>query len=378
MGSSQRIVLHIFGQMNRGGAERRTLDIMHAIDRSRFELSFCTLTGLPGTLDDEIRSLGGKVYPCRLGPRFLLSFRTLLRTLRPHVVHSHVHHFSGLMLMLAHAEQVPVRVAHFRTTGDGHAPGPDRSVQRWVMKRLVDKYATHILAVSQGTMDQAWGERASCDPRCQVIYNGIRIDAFAKHVDREQVRMRLSIPPFAHLVIHIGRMEPEKNHPRVVEIFHEVARRDSDSHLLLIGRGSHDVRSSLQEQIARLGLTRRVHMVGEIDHARIPEVLRASDVLLFPSIREGLPGVVLEACACGLPVVASDLPGVVEIAARLPGVWSLPLTEPDGVWADAVTKLLGSATLPTAALDRFAASDFTLECCVAAHVAVWNSSGSPR
>ena len=66
----------------------------------------------------------------------------------------------------------------------------------------------------------------------------------------------------------------------------------------------------------------------------VPQLLKTADVLLLPSIHEGLPGVVLEACASGTPVLASDLPGVREIASRLPLVRYLPLTAADEEWAD--------------------------------------------
>jgi glycosyltransferase involved in cell wall biosynthesis len=109
----------------------------------------------------------------------------------------------------------------------------------------------------------------------------------------------------------------------------------------------------------------------------VPRLLAAADVLLLPSLREGLPGVVLEACAAGLPVLASDLPGVREIASRLPLVEYLPLTEPDHEWARAALALPAQAArlnLREAAAERFRASAFHIDRSVEAHRALWRGT----
>ena len=107
----------------------------------------------------------------------------------------------------------------------------------------------------------------------------------------------------------------------------------------------------------------------------VPQLLKMSDVLLLPSIHEGLPGVVLEACATGTPVLASDLPGVREIASRLPLVRYLPLTAADEEWADAALDLSSEAPLPrpsAASIDAFRASVFHIDRAVEAHRELWD------
>jgi hypothetical protein len=116
--------------MLRAGAELRNLDILRNIDRGKFVLHYCVLSGLPGELDDEIRDLGGEVHCCGLGPSFAARFRRLLRAQAYRVVHSHVHSSSGYFLRLAYACAVPVRVAHFRSTSDGRRPTLRRRLQQ--------------------------------------------------------------------------------------------------------------------------------------------------------------------------------------------------------------------------------------------------------
>jgi hypothetical protein len=105
--AQQRNILHLFGRMDRGGAEMRTLDVMRRADRGRFRLHFCALSGRRGELDEEIRSLGGEVHLLPLSASFPWKFRRLLREGRFDVVHSHVHYPSGYLLRLAAKEGTP-------------------------------------------------------------------------------------------------------------------------------------------------------------------------------------------------------------------------------------------------------------------------------
>ena len=118
-------------------------------------------------------------------------------------------------------------------------------------------------------------------------------------------------------------MRPPKNHLRLIDIFGEVLRRQPTAVLLLVGQGRNAIERRLHRRIAQLGLGGQVVFCQE--RTDVPRLLGAADALIFPSLWEGLPGVVLEACAAGTPVLASDLPGVRDIAARLPRVRCLSL-----------------------------------------------------
>ncbi|MEW5919271.1 MAG: glycosyltransferase, partial [Gemmatimonadota bacterium] len=174
--------------MTYGGAELRTLDVMRAIDPREVRFHFCTLSGQDGTLDDTIRAAGGTVNPCPLDLGFPHRFARLLTEREIDVVHSHVHYPSGLMMRVAARRRVPVRVTHFRNTHDGRRLTPRRRAQRALLRRWIDRYATDILAVSEGAMSEAWHPAGRRDGRCRVIYNGIDIEAFAGPADPAGVR----------------------------------------------------------------------------------------------------------------------------------------------------------------------------------------------
>ena len=325
--------------MNRGGAELRTIDLLRQDALSQFEFHFATLSGGRGTLDDEITRLGGHVHPCRLaGPGFGRRFRRLVRDLDCVVVHSHVHHFSGYLLRLAAQVGVPTRIAHFRSTGDGKVPTVIRRAQRWIMKRWIDKYATAIAAVGDGAMQAAWRTDWASDKRCTIVYNGIDLGRFDAPPDRAGVRREFGMAADTGLIIHVGSFSSTKNQIRLISIFDELRQMDHRARLLLVGRDGDGIAERLSEDIHARRMDDLVTMAGERDD--VVRLLKAADVMIFPSAREGLPGAVLEACAAGIPVVATDLPGVREIAAVSPLVACLPLSAADRQWADAVRKAM--------------------------------------
>lgn len=364
-------ILHIFGRMDRGGAEMRTLDLMRNIDRSKYQLEFCALSGLVGDLDEDIRALGGAVHYCKLSPNFVIKFRRLLRRVEPDVVHSHVQFTSGFILRLAAAEGIAVRIAHFRATGSAQKTSLRQHAQYWLFRRWLNQFATRIVAVSQGALEYSWLRFYPSDERCGVIYNGIDSVLYEEDTDRTAVLEEFGLPTVAKILIHVGRFAPEKNHTKLVEIFHQIHLWDPDIYLLLVGQGENELERKIRERCKQLGLIDRVIFAGL--RRDIPRLMKSADVLVFPSTHEGLPGAVLEACAAGLPVVGSDIPGIREIQCRLPRVHCIPVSESNKQWASLVMQELRDRGGLSLALSRqqFLQSDFNLEKCVEATVDVW-------
>lgn len=366
-------ILHVLSGLRRGGAELRTLDLMRHVDRDRYRFHFCALSGSPGELADEARGLGAEIFPLALDVRFPWRFRGLLSEGRFDVVHSHVHYFSGFIVRLARQARVPVRIAHFRNTHDGNGDGWRDRLQRAVLRRWIDRHATHILAVCEGAMQTAWDEQWRDDPRCRVIYNGLDPAPYRPQADDLRVRRELGLPGSGPLYLHLGRLVEQKNHRRLVAIFAALAREQPEARLLLVGRATPDRERGLREQIAGLGLDGRVVLAGE--RTDVPRLLAVADLLLFPSLWEGLPGAVLEACAAGTPVLASDLPGVREIAVHFPTVHRLALEASDLVWAGAAQRLSREhAGGQGSAAEAFSRSVFHIDRCAEAHARVWSAA----
>ena len=390
-------VLHMHGRMGRGGAEMRTVEIFRNIDRRRYQFHFCALSGMYGELDDEIRVLGGEVHLMRQGiGGFKRRFGDLLRREKYDVVHSHLYFQSGYFLRLAAQNGVPVRVAQFRCSQLQRCGTAARRTARWllspfvqryasqrVLRGWIDRHATHILGSSEGVLSATWGPQWTSDPRCRVVYPGLEVPPFAAVSDGAAVRQDLGLPEDAPFFIHVGRMTEAKNHLRLLSIFCELLQRSPMARLVLVSRvavtpDEMAVERVVRRRIAKLALANRIVLSGE--RTDVPRLLKAADVLIFPSRWEGFGGVVLEACAAGTPSVCSDLPSIREIGDCLPGIRRLSLDEPDAAWADAACAL--AARPPDkqsrrVALQSFTESQFTVERCTKSLCGIWDTSAEP-
>jgi glycosyltransferase involved in cell wall biosynthesis len=372
-GATPKKVLHVLGCMQPGGAEVRLLELMSRLCPREFRVDVCALSGLAGSLEPHVRALGGSVVPLPLDARFAWRFPRLLRRGRYDVVHSHVLLTSGPILALAAAAGVPVRVAHFHSMHDGHAATLRRRTQRASSGLLVERYATNIIACGEGSMDAVWHSGWRDDPRCQVVYDALDPARFEQRVDGAHVRADLGIPTEAQVFLHVGNEVAAKNHRRLLAIFSALRAIAPSSWLVLAGAKTDDPHGVTAKGIRELGIGDRVAALGVRDD--VPRLLKAADALLLPSLREGLPGAVLEACASGVPVLATDLPGVREIASRLPLVRYLPLSASDEEWAEAAAELSAEAArlkLRETAAEAFRASVFHIDRAVEAHRRLWS------
>ncbi|HSL84433.1 MAG TPA: glycosyltransferase, partial [Thermoanaerobaculia bacterium] len=168
-----------------------------------------------------------------------------------------------------------------------------------------------------------------------------------ERVDREVARRRLAavlgLPPeavAAPIVLHAGSFTPEKDHAGLLRAFAQVAPRHPHARLVLAGDGP--LREEIEAAVRRLGLAGRVHLPGA--RADLGDWMGGGDLLVLSSRVEGVPGVVLEAAARELPVVATGVGAVAE--AVLDGETGLLVAPGDPrALAEALDRLLGDAPL---------------------------------
>lgn len=237
------------------------------------------------------------------------------------------------MLALAAWQGVPTRIAHSHS--DIRRLQREASLPRRVYYRttetLIDRFATTGIAVSRNAASSLFGADWEQDSRWRVLHCGIDLAPFAKPVDREAVRARLGLPANAFVVGHVGRFMPVKNHAFLVDVFARVYEERSDARLLLVGDGP--LRSTIERKVAALGLEDAVVFAGV--QTVVPEILLgAVDVFVLPSHYEGIPLVLIEAQAAGLPSVVSRTVSTESVG--LPQkVRFLDLSEVD-LWVDAI------------------------------------------
>jgi glycosyltransferase involved in cell wall biosynthesis len=338
-------ILHVLGELGWGGVPMRTLELLRYLDTEKYDLCLCAVAGVVGNFGSKIEAAGGRivVMPYDLF-RFSRRFVRLLREERFDAVHSHMFYQSGNILRLASKCEVPIRVAQFRSSRERPRNSWRRRLEAALLRHWIRVHATDILAVSEEAMSKAWSEDWHDDPRCRVVYNGLDPRPYEQPADRSGVLDEFSLPADAFLCIHVGRMVAAKNHLRLIDIFAAVTQQRDDAYLLLIGIGEQEIEDAVRRRVAELGIGDRVRFGGL--RKDVPRLLMAADVMVYPSLWEGLPGVVLEACAAGVPVVASNLLTIQEIALRLPGIEVVSLGDPDESWASRIARPLGVQKSP--------------------------------
>ena len=336
-------ILHVVGRMDRGGVETWLMHVYRRLDRSRFDFDFLVHTDRAASYDAEIRERGGRLISLP-SPTPGLGYARRLRggidTARPYdVVHSHVHHFSGVVLRAAQKAAIPVRIAHSHT--DTSAVQATASVPRRAYLRLtealIDRHATVMLAASEQAGLSLFPPRRFPRNRWQLLHYGIDLQPFATATDRDEVRAEFGLSEQQLVIGHVGNFHTAKNHEFLIEVFATVARDDPQAALLLIGDGP--LRARIEKMVATRGLARRVVFAGaRPDVARL--LMGAVDIVVFPSLWEGLPMAVIEAQAAGLPVVLSDrISREVDVIPQL--IERLHLEQSPDEWAAACRRFRG-------------------------------------
>lgn len=296
-------VLHVLGGLDRGGAETWAVQLLEHLDAQRIRTDFL-IHRQGGVYENRVRACGAEVFFCGLPNqpfRYTASLSALLQMNRYQVVHSHLQVFSGLVLRVAHGAGVPGRVAHARNSNDGQSAALHRQAYRALMRHWIRRYATHLLAVSTEAAEGAFWKGVTLNDRCRLI-TGIDFSPFQIEVDRKQVRSELEISDSALVVGHVGSFRRQKNHEFIVAIARELLLLHADAVFVLIGDGA--LRPNIEGAVRDLGLEQAFRFLGERND--IPRLFQAMDAFLFPSLYEGLPRVLMEAQAAGLPCVVSS------------------------------------------------------------------------
>lgn len=197
---------------------------------------------------------------------------------------------------------IPVRIIHSHSSGIQQGITQKLSlfhrICEWHNRKVLHKYATHLLACSQVAGRWMFDGRAF-----QIIKNGIDLDKYAyRDESRSKCRSMFNIDNDVPLIGCIGRLDPPKNPFRSVEIAKAILRMRPDARIVFVGDG--EMRSALQQKVAETGLEDKILFPGAVDN--VNEWMSAVDCLMMPSLFEGLPFVLVEAQAAGLPCIVSS------------------------------------------------------------------------
>ena len=316
-------VAQVIETVGRGGAERLLVDIGRGIDRKRFALSVYTLYRHPRTYAQALKDLGVVETCLDLRgrsdlPLGIFRLRALLRRDEASLVHTHLFFANIVGRLAACAAGLPVvstlHDADYEPAVLQGSPGltPLKQALLCQVDRLTASASqAKVIAVSEYVGASARRRLGLGPSRVEVIYNGIDTNIFHPSVraHRQAIRSALGLSESALVVISVGRATPQKGQGTLLEAARLLLDRALDVHVLLAGDGPWRPR---YEALAReLGLQGRAHFLG--DRPDVPALLGAADVLALPSLHEGFGLALVEALACGVPVVASRTGPIPEL-----------------------------------------------------------------
>ncbi len=299
-------ILFVITKSNWGGAQRYVYDLATTMPKNEFEVSVA-LGGI-GELRDRLQTAGIPVIALQNMQRDLSmgadigGFFSLYRTLkleRPAVVHLNSSKAGGLGALAARLLGIP------RIIFTAHGwPFAEKRNAVWRVFAWLGSWATALLAhevIVVSKNDLSIGRRMPlCGAKMHLIYNGITADLQLGSGEK----IRSAFPPGARITGTVGELTKNKNQIALIER----ARREPDMFVAIVGEGED--RQYLMEKIEEYGLKERVKLFGFMPAS---EVLRGFDAFELPSLKEGLPYVLLEAKAAGLPIIANRVGGVGEI-----------------------------------------------------------------
>jgi glycosyltransferase involved in cell wall biosynthesis len=300
-------ILFLSTSMGMGGADSQLLSAARVMVARGHDVVIVSLTPL-GPMGLRARALGIRTESLEMprgvpDPRALLHLARITRDWRPDVVHSHMVHANLLARALRLVAPVPALVSTIHNIYEGGR-------LRMAAYRLTNGLVDHMTIVSQAAADRFVGEKIVPARLLTVVPNGVDTESIGAVPPGAGQALRRSLDlgeRFAWLAV--GRFEVAKDYPNMLRAFALARARHPEAVLLLVGRGS--LQAETAALVSELGLDDRVRFLGVRDD--VPVVMRAADGYVMSSAWEGMPMVLLEAGAAGLPIVATKVGGNHEV-----------------------------------------------------------------
>lgn len=324
-------ILHVGLSSNMGGIETYLINMHRHIDKDKFELSYLVFKGEEVCFYDELCKYSSKLFYMEHRRKnyfkFINDVKAVIKNNKFDYVHFHLMEFSCFEIILLFNKYSNSKIIlHSHIANDNK-----RSKKTCILNRLgeilVSRYDNYIkLGCSKNAGEFLF--KNFKNKEFKVVNNSINLDKFIYNDKiREKLRDDLSLKN--KLVIgHIGRFVEQKNHERLIDIFYEIYKKNKNTVLLLVGIGP--LENSIKQKVNQLKLQDAVKFLGIRND--INEIYQAIDVFVLPSLFEGLPFVLVEAQASGLPCFITDtISNEVKI---LDTVYPISLDKDNLFWCD--------------------------------------------
>lgn len=301
-------LLYLITDLSLGGAQKVLTYIIEHLDQNWFRPLVACLYGGDSPIGDDLRKMGIPVYDLKMNKKWRLDslwrLYKLLHTKDITIMHSSLFHANMAARLVGTLAHTPIIITWRQNINIG-------SNFRDFTNKLTSSLDDHVVAVSENTRQVELRATGVPQDKVSVVHNCIDVARYelTKSLDRNKIRAGLDISKDAFLLGAVGRLHHQKGLFFLLDALLKIKNSIEQVELLFIGEG--DLKNDLEAHAESIGVSGLTKFTGP--RTDIPEILRAFDIFVLPSLWEGLPLALLEAMASGLPVIATDVGGIPEV-----------------------------------------------------------------
>lgn len=336
-------VLHIVGRMDRGGIETMIMNLYRNIDRTKVQFDFLAHFGREAVYNEEIRALGGRIYemPALRDETHVYYWRlfeyiaALNKFFKEHkeykIIHGHMTNTAAIYMPIARKHGVTCCISHSHSS---HGKAGMLGVVTNLLQKPIYKNATDWFACSKVACDWFYPKADVEAGKVTIIPNAIDAEKFRLNLQTRKEKQEEFGITGKKVIGCVGRFRQEKNQIFLIDVLREILKTEPNAVMLFAGDGPCE--EEVKAKAKQYGIDDKCVFLGM--RTDIPDVMQAMDVLVMPSIFEGLPVTGIEAQAAGLNVVAST--GVTDEMNAIDMVQYISLDAPLSDWAKKILNLV--------------------------------------
>ena len=316
-------VAHIIARMITGGADENTLFTIEGLDKDKYEIDLITGEEFDRNILNKIKNnsfdiIQIKGLKCKLNflhdPIVLLKLIKLLKRKRYDIIHTHTTKAGVLGRIAARIAGVQIIVHGLHgSTFEAF----DSGLLNWLLflsERLTGRFTDAYISVSEVLSEKYIEKGIGRKENYHTVYSGMELGTFygaRRKIDRRKKRRELGIGVEDFVIGNVARLEKRKGHKFLLDVFKNIVKKQKEGHVKLLIIGEGDKRKYLENYVKELNLGNKVIFTGYRED--VEELMALMDIFVLTSLREGLPRVLVQAAAIGMPSIAFNVDGVSEI-----------------------------------------------------------------
>lgn len=333
-------IAHVMGKLYAGGVESVVFNYYRAIDKSKFQFDFYYDADSTVNPPKELIEMGArfiKVPPYQQVINYVETLENFFKSNKYIIVHSHINTLGVIPLYAAKKAGVPIRIQH------NHSVPGGEEFARNILKRFLRIFAktnsTNYFACSAKAGRWMFGDEAFNNDEVFVMKNAINFSKY-RYTENQIIKLKHKLGLNHELVVgHVGRFTYAKNHSFLLDTFANILKFHPNAKLILVGDG--ELHNYILKKINRLGLENNVILTGKVPN---PEIYYSvMDVLLLPSIFEGLSMTTIEAQAARKNIIVSK--AVPKEAVISNGCHFMPINATPYAWAKKVDQVYNNKVI---------------------------------